>query len=337
MLKPIVDFFEARIKSRIFSILTAYLVAALPFFALVIFFFNQSKSLFRGLPSVKDKFESIISGSLDYLNGVLQLEPQKSSDLFSDNFGSVLDVPIGYLQNGFESGTSLLAYITLIILITYFMLLYSTSFKNFIISQIYPDHRERLKHLLSQIQHLTVRYMMGQGVIVVILGLLIGTGLWIIGVPHPFFWGFLAGFLEIIPYVGTTIGVVLPFSYMLLVSESLWQPWAVIVLYILIQQIEGNIISPLIMGPSIKINPLFIIMGLFLGAFMWGISGMILALPILAVFKEIFRAFDALVPLSFLMENGLSKKASIFLDEFDSPKHRFLSLFFNEKSEGYKK
>jgi hypothetical protein len=84
------------------------------------------------------------------------------------------------------------------------------------------------------------------------------------------------------------------------------------------------------MGPSIRINPLFIILGLFLGGFTWGVSGMILALPVLALSKEVFRSFDVLAPISYLMEDGLSKKPSIFTDRFDEAKYRFFGLLFKE-------
>jgi len=216
---------------------------------------------------------------------------------------------------------------------TYFILLYRTAFKNYFLSQVNPQRRGALEQLFGEVQKLTKRYMIGQGLVIVILGVLIGSGLWLIGVPYPFFWGFLAGFLEIIPYVGTTIGGILPFTYMLMISDTLWQPWAVLGLYILVQQIEGNLISPNVMGPSIKINPLFIILGLFLGGIMWGISGMILALPILAISKEVFRSFDVLVPLSYLMEDGLSRKSSIFTEELDHAKHRFFAFFLEERQE----
>lgn len=113
----------------------------------------------------------------------------------------------------------------------------------------------------------------------------------------------------------------------------MWQPLAVVALYILIQQIEGNIISPNVMGSSVKVNPLFIIVGLFIGGMVWGISGMILALPILAISTEVFRSFDKLTPISYIMEDGLTRKERIFLEQFDSTKHRFLSLFFEDKQD----
>jgi len=268
---------------------------------------------------------------MDLLNQNLGLDPEASAAWLAENFTGALNLPVKLVQESFQSGATVLAHMVLIILMTYFMLLYRTAFKNFLLGQVGAKNREALQALFDQLKKLTKRYMLGQGLIILILGLLIGTGLWIIGVPYPFFWGFLAGFLEIIPYVGTTIGGILPFTYMLMVSDTVWQPWAVVGLYFVIQQIEGNLISPNVMGPSIKINPLFIILGLFLGGILWGISGMVLALPILAISKEVFRTFDATKPLSYLMEDGLTRKSHVFLEEFDDAKYRLFHLFFKER------
>jgi predicted PurR-regulated permease PerM len=334
MLKPIVAFFEGKLRNRILSILVAYLVAVVPLFGVLFFFFNQSRILFGELPSVRDELNSAATQLMDWLNQKLNLDPKTSSDWIMENLVTAVDVPIDLLQQSFQSGTNILANLVLIVLITYFLLLYRSAFKNFFLSQVSPKYRETTVRLFGQLQQLAKRYMIGQGLVIVILGLLIGSGLWLIGVPYPFFWGFLAGFLEIIPYVGTTIGAILPFTYMLMVSDTLWQPWAVVAWYIVVQQLEGNLISPNVMGSSIKVNPLFIIAGLFLGGFIWGISGMILALPILAISKEVFRSFEVLAPISYLMEDGLSRKSNIFLENFDTSENRFFSLFFEQEEEG---
>ncbi len=331
MLKPIVSFFEVRLHNRTLSILAAFLIAVVPFFATILFFFNQSRILFSDLPSVNEKVNNFAVQFMDWLNLQFQLDPEASSRWVSKNVTAVLDLPLGLLQEGVHSGTTIMIYAIMVILITYFLLLYRSAFKNYFLSQIHPDSRKILAELFDQIQKLAKRYLIGQVLVIIILGFLIGSGLWLIGVPYAYFWGFLAGFLEIIPYVGTTIGVILPFTYMLMVSDTMWQPWAVIGLYIVVQQIEGNLITPNIMGPSIRINPLFIIIGLFLGGFLWGVSGMILALPMLAISKEVFRTFYILEPISYLMEDGLSRKDHIFLERFDNFKYRFSSLFFENK------
>ncbi|WP_316928677.1 AI-2E family transporter [Eudoraea adriatica] len=333
MLMPIVAFFEVKLRNRIIAILVAYLVAVVPLFAVLFFFFNQSRILFGELPSIRDKLSNVATRFMEWFNQQFNLDPETSSNWISENLLTAIDIPIGLLEESFQSGTSIIANIILIILITYFMLLYRTAFKNFVLSQINPIYRKNTEQLFEQLQKLVKRYMIGQGLVIIILGLLIGSGLWIIGVPYPFFWGFLAGFLELIPYVGTTIGAILPFTYMLIAADTLWQPWAVLAWYIVVQQLEGNLISPNVMGASIKINPLFIIIGLFLGAFIWGISGMVLALPILAISKEVFRSFDVLAPISYLMEDGLSRKSDIFLEKFDKDENRFFRLFFKDKNE----
>ena len=331
MLKPIAAFFEKRVGSRILSIFIAYIVAVIPLSAVLFFFFNQSRILFNDFPSTRNRLNEVLVSIFDWSDKKFNLEDQSTAQWISDNIIAASEVPIDLIQESLQSTGYVLANAGLVIVITYFMLLYRTSFKNFFLAQLPSQSRSRVVRVLDEIQTLAKRYMIGQGLVIVILGLLIGSGLWLIGVPYPFFWGFLAGFLEIIPYVGTSIGGILPFFYMLMVSDTLWQPVAVVILYFIVQQIEGNIISPNIMGPSIKINPMFIILGLFIGGVLWGISGMILALPILAVSKEIFRSFDATEPLSYLIENGLSRKKDIFLERFDKEKNRLFHLFFEER------
>jgi predicted PurR-regulated permease PerM len=323
-LNPIVNFFEGYIRNNVLAILVSYITAVIPFLLIIGFFFNQSRILFGSLPSSRDNLKEKMTLLMDWVDQKFKLDEESTAHWVDEHISSLVDVPVDILGESLVSTTTVMAHVVLIVVLTYFMLLYRISFKNFFLAQVGPDSRKKLEALFVKIQFLTKRYLMGQGIVILILGVLIGSGLWAIGVPYPYFWGFLAGFLEIIPYVGTTIGVVLPFTYMLIVSDTLWQPMAVVALYIAIQQIEGNLISPNIMGPSIKINPLFIILGLFIGAMMWGIPGMILALPVLAITKEILRGFDRTVPLSYLMENGLSRKSRMFLDKFDAGKFRLI-------------
>lgn len=333
MLKPIVGFFERKMRHRILAIFTSYIVAVVPLFAILFFFFNQTRILFNNLPSVRERLNQVLVSISDWSDQKFNLEADATLSWISENILEASDISMGLVRDSLQSTTTVLANMVLIVLITYFMLLYSTAFKNFLLVQVNAKSRERVNQLLLKIQNLTKRYMLGQGLVIIILGLLIGSGLWLIGVPYPFFWGFLAGFLEVIPYVGTSIGGILPFFYMMMVSETIWQPLAVIGLYIIVQQIEGNFISPNVMGKSVRINPLFIILGLFLGGIIWGIPGMILALPILAISKEIFRSFDSFVPLSYLMEDGLARKKDVFLEQLDAEKHRVFNLFFEERQE----
>ncbi|TDS16872.1 putative PurR-regulated permease PerM [Maribacter caenipelagi] len=333
MLKPIVTYFERKFNNRILAIFTSYVLAVAPLFFLIFFFFNQTRILFSKLPSVQDRLAEMIIVFSESFDQKFNLEADTTASWISENVLAVSDFSIEIIRGSLQSTTTVLAHLVLIVVITYFMLLYSTAFKNFLLAQSNNENRNRLDQLFKNVQYLAKRYMLGQGLIILILGLLIGSGLWLIGVPYPFFWGFLAGFLEIIPYIGTSIGGVLPVVYVLMITDNFWQPFAVIVLYLVVQQLEGNLISPNVMGASVRINPLFVILGLFVGGVLWGIAGMVLALPILAMSKEIFRTYDMFKPLSYLMEDGLLRKKDIFLERFDDEKYRFFNLFFNERKD----
>lgn len=333
MLKPIVTYFELKFNNRILAIFTSYVLAVAPLFVLIFFFFNQTRILFSKLPSVQDRLAEMMMVFSESFDQKFNLEADTTASWISENVLAVSDFSIEIIRGSLQSTTTVLAHLVLIVVITYFMLLYSTAFKNFLLAQSNNENRNRLDQLFKNVQYLAKRYMLGQGLIILILGLLIGSGLWLIGVPYPFFWGFLAGFLEIIPYIGTSIGGVLPVVYVLMITDNFWQPFAVIALYLVVQQLEGNLISPNVMGASVRINPLFVILGLFVGGVLWGIAGMVLALPILAMSKEIFRTYDMFKPLSYLMEDGLLRKKDIFLERFDDEKYRFFNLFFNERKD----
>src|SRR5690606_17310314 len=111
------------------------------------------------------------------------------------------------------------------------------------------------------------------------LGTINSLGLYIIGIEHAMLFGFFAAFLNIIPYIGTTIGGSLPVLYALLNYDELWRPIAVLIFYQLVQTVEGNFITPKIVGSKVSINPFIAIVVLIIGGFYWGIAGMVLSIP----------------------------------------------------------
>jgi predicted PurR-regulated permease PerM len=151
------------------------------------------------------------------------------------------------------------------------------------------------------------KYLVGVGMVMLLLAIVNSIGLMIIGIEYAAFWGVLAGLLAIIPYIGSIIGGALPFLFALATTGTTWQPLAVIAFYVIIQQIEGNIITPKVVGNQVNINPLISIIGLLVFGLYWGIGGIILALPIISIFKLIFEHFEVTEPIAKLMGTELSE------------------------------
>ena len=148
-----------------------------------------------------------------------------------------------------------------------------------------PSGKATVQKVLAKIRRLVGSYLVGMLLVIALLACVYSLGLWLIGLPNPLFWGSMAAILAIIPYIGTFIGGLLPFVYALLFMNSFWQPIAVVALFVIVQQIEGNFITPKVVGDRVDLNPLAAILALFVWAFIWGIGGMIIALPLTAILK----------------------------------------------------
>ena len=102
MLKPIVGFFESSLRNKILSIMAAYIVAVLPLFAVLFFFFNQSRILFNELPSIRKRLGEVAARLMEWFNQKFNLDPETSSNWISENIVSAVDIPIGLMQESFQ-------------------------------------------------------------------------------------------------------------------------------------------------------------------------------------------------------------------------------------------
>lgn len=164
-----------------------------------------------------------------------------------------------------------------------------------------------------------------------ILGILNSLGLWFIGITYPAFWGFLAAFLAIIPFVGTFLGGLMTVIYAVATTTSIWQPIAVIGLFSFVQFLEGNVITPKIVGESVKVNPLAIILSLVIGGSIWGVAGLILAVPVIATLKKIMEQVDVTKPFSLLLSSELYQKDELFEEQFNEERFRLGQMFKKKK------
>ena len=129
-------------------------------------------------------------------------------------------------------------------------------------------------------------------IVMVILAILNGLSLYLIGVKYAFTWGVIIGALAIIPYAGTFIGLLLPLTYSFISSTDYRQPLAIFICYLVIQQIEGNLLTPKIVGDKLKVNPFIIIIMILVFGKIWGLDGVIICLPLVGVAKSIMEEYE---------------------------------------------
>ena len=318
MLQPLCSFFMRLVKYKVPAILLTLLSVIIGLGILITLFSVQLSAIINNLENIAERITQGLEKILDWLNTNLDLQ---ESDL-KENIPKLAENSMNFLQKGISSVTSFIFSLIFILLLIFFMLWYQDNFKKFMLIQTRKTQRENMNDILLKIQTTMRKYLYGLLIVIGILAVLNSVGLLIIGIDYAVFWGILAAFLAVIPYIGTTLGGTLPFLYALATADNWWQPVAVVAMYVIIQNVEGNIITPKVVGNSVSINPLIALIAIITGGFVWGISGIILAIPVIGVVKIILNHNPRTMPLAFLLSNKMHSNDDAFWEEMDKEEHR---------------
>jgi predicted PurR-regulated permease PerM len=153
-----------------------------------------------------------------------------------------------------------------------------------------PRFRPRATHVFDRLGQVTSNFVRGQLTVAAILSVLYSLGFLLVGAPLPLSLGVLAGFGYLIPYLGAFIAVMLALLLTLLKNPGWWSVISVLGVYFIVHTIEGFVLTPRILGERLQLHPMLVIVGLIIGGSLFGILGIILALPVMAILKVIFEA-----------------------------------------------
>lgn len=300
LLTPFCDWMEKIKIPRALSSLIALLTSLVVIAGLVFFIIAQ-------LSSFGNDFEDIGGRFNNYLAQIDSLVTETTGIETGLDQGIDQEMIINMIQGNsrnismFLLGTAgSLTSIILLPVFIFFLLMYRTRITLFIIN-LYKNHDENeIKSKIISLRKVIQSYISGLFKVMVILAVLNSTALLIIGIDHAIFFGCLAAFLCIIPYIGPFVAALLPVLYSLLTMDGIFYPLAIIGAFIIIQTLEGNIFTPKIVGKNVNLNPLVTIIGLLVGASIWGPIGMILIIPSLAILSKIFHYSEETKPYAYL-------------------------------------
>ena len=121
----------------------------------------------------------------------------------------------------------------------------------------------------------------------IIVGVLNSFGLLALGIKHAILFGMLTAIMTIVPYVGIIISAMLPISVAFLTKDSLWYPLAVIGVFSFVQYLEANVIFPKVVGAQLNVSTWATLVAIIAGGIVWGVAGMVLFIPFVAILKII--------------------------------------------------
>lgn len=294
---PFVKWLETKKISRSLGAVITYLILFFIVFivlaALIPLLAEQIGEFVKIAPGVFESLKGWSLGLFDYVNQIHYIDGEAIKEEFFSKFNSFAadttkTIPATLLGiiSGFFSGMG-----TLVLgLIIGFFLLVSFDSTSSLLKFIPKRIRETSMDLIDNINDALRKYVQGALIDCSVIFILTSIGLWMIGLKAPALFGFFCGLTNIIPYLGPYIGgapaVIVGFT------QSPTIGILTIVVIVAIQFLEGNFLQPYIMSKTTKLHPVTIMLGLLVFGYFFGILGMLLSTPVIAVIKTIFVFFD---------------------------------------------
>ncbi|WP_035643615.1 AI-2E family transporter [Flavobacterium sp. ASV13] len=204
--------------------------------------------------------------------------------------------------------TDLLLDCTIIPIYTFLFLIYKDHFILFLAKLINKENHSALKDILSQIKVSINNYIVGLLLEMTTVAVLTSLGLWIIGVKYFILLGLITGILNLIPYIGIFIAGIITVLASLTGTGETSIILGILIVNIIVQLIDNNLLVPLIINSKVEINAFVSIIGIIIGGAAAGISGMFLAIPLLAMLKIIFDRIESMEAWGYLMGNHVPRK-----------------------------
>lgn len=279
------------------------LVIFLGFISGILFFMGyQLSQLIADLPALQEKLMIKISEFQVFITENFGMTETEQFTWLNNELKSMSKVAVTYSMSVFAATGAILANLAIIPILIFFFTYYRDRFKTFINLRL-KNNQDNLEvfDIAGKVSEVSGKYMKGLLLDVLILSVLNSIGFLLLGIKYAIFFGFLAGFLNIVPYIGVMIGSILPALMALLTKDSSWYALGVLAVCGAVQFLDNNFITPKVVGSSVSINPLTAMIALLLGSALWGVAGMILFIPISGMLKVVFDEVEPLKPYGYLM------------------------------------
>lgn len=303
LLVPVTKQFEDWKLGRAGSIVVALILVVVLISGVLSLFSWQFVQFAEELPQVTDRLKEINTDVLSFIDNRLGIAPDQQTDYLERALDNVIERSGEYVTGLVNTTTNLFTTLGLMPIFIFFMLYYREMYHTFLNKIIERRSHSQVDAVVHKVQEVTQNYLLGLITVILILAVLNTTGLLIVGIDHAIFFGVFAAFLAIIPYIGIIIGSLPPLLYALFLTDSLLYPLGVILVFVIVQFLEGNFITPRIVGSRVSINPFIAMIALITGGQLWGISGMILFVPLVGILRVVFDEIPALRPVGYLLGN----------------------------------
>jgi predicted PurR-regulated permease PerM len=323
LLLPLGSFLERKfhLKRALASMISVILLLATV--ATIIYIVAvQLTSLSDDWPQFKTQLNSSQSELQHWIAREYHINSSKQLTLLKSASGKVLDSGTAVLGETIISISSLLLFAVFTFIYTFFFLNYRRLIMHFLITVFLEENSSLVHDIIEQVQKILRKYITGLFIEMCVVATAVCLVLWALGIKYAILLGLITGLLNIIPYIGIFTAMLISVLITFATAATAGKVLLVLITLIVTHLVDSNILLPVIVGSKVKINPLITVLGVVIGEMFWGISGMFLSIPVIAVLKIIFDKIESMKAWGILLgeeaktvRQRKSKQGKLLLDE----------------------
>jgi Predicted permease len=318
LLNPLVNLLCRWGMPRVLAIFISVLVMLLIISSLIYFIVDQVTRFTDTLPVLQQKFNHFLSETSEWISGTFEIPRQRVDTWINDLKNKEINASGALVGQTIITLTSILKLVFLIPVYVFMILFYKPLLLDFIGKLFRKERHDMVGEVLYESKTLIQKYLTGLLLEASIVATLNGTGLLLQGIDYAILIAIIGALLNMIPYVGGIIAALIAVT-VTYATKSLGPALWVLLQYVSVQFIDNHFIVPRIVASRVRINALMAIVTVFVSGAIWGIGGMFLSIPLLAIVKVIFDRVAPLKPWGFLLGDTMPPIGKII---FKSPKKK---------------
>ncbi|MFD0750046.1 AI-2E family transporter [Mucilaginibacter calamicampi] len=301
LLLPLSNFFERkwRMPRSVSSFLSVILLVGMVT-AILYLIGAQISRLTADWPMLKNQLTQSIDDLSHWIEGRLQINLESQKTLVDDTAKKLISSGSQVITTTFGAVSSLVLFYVFIMIFTFFILFYRRLLYRFVLKVFKEEHGHVVNDIAQNIQSILRQYILGLLFEMIIVGAIACTAFWMIGIKYAVLLGIIVGLFNIIPYLGIFTALVLSVA-ITFATGPVSNTVGVAVSIIIIHAVDANLLLPTVVGSKVRLNALITFLGIILGEMLWGLSGMFLSIPVIAIFKIIFDRIESTKPWGYLL------------------------------------
>ncbi|MFZ6053392.1 AI-2E family transporter [Halocola ammonii] len=301
LILPIQKKLERWLRYRVLATFGSVIILTIIIGGVIFLLSSQIGNLLNDMPVLMRKLNNHLEDLRQFIDSHLGIPYKEQPSEFFNRISGFLQDSVSSIGIALSNTVKTIVFLGMLPVYTFFILLYRNRIKQFFQLLYQNEHRDAVLHTVWKSTNVVQQYLTGMVVVTSVVAVLVYLLFTILGVKHAIFFAIFLAVFNLIPFVGVFIASLVSILYVMITKDGLFYPIITLACLWGIQILENNIITPLIVGRHVQLNPLAVLVAIVLGGIIWGVSGMILFIPLLGGLKVILDNNPSSRPYGFLL------------------------------------